>query len=117
MSNWSHEIWSDVHSTRPGGNPGNLLAGWFLEKPFDPPSGGYFGGASRNAPPYYALPNIKITGHNFKGPLRVSALRGLGGYANIFAIESFMDELAEKAGRDPLDFRLMHLDRNMIFPL
>jgi nicotinate dehydrogenase subunit B len=110
ISQWAYEIWSDVHSTRPGGNPSNLLPGWFLEKPFDPPSGGYFGGASRNALPYYSINDIRITGHQFRGPLRVSALRGLGGYANIFAIECFMDELAEKAGMDPLDFRLDHLE-------
>jgi CO/xanthine dehydrogenase Mo-binding subunit len=44
-----------------------------------------------------------------QGPLRVSALRSLGAYANVFAIESFMDELAEKAGKDPWEFRLQHL--------
>ena len=42
-------------------------------------------------------------------PLRVSALRTLGAYANIFAIESFMDELAAEAGVDPVEFRLRHL--------
>jgi CO/xanthine dehydrogenase Mo-binding subunit len=36
-------------------------------------------------------------------------LRGLGSYANVFAIESFMDELAHAAGADPLEFRLRHL--------
>jgi nicotinate dehydrogenase subunit B len=45
-----------------------------------------------------------------KSPLRTSALRGLGAYANVFAIESFMDELAHSAGIDPLEFRLNHLD-------
>jgi nicotinate dehydrogenase subunit B len=109
IRHWAYDLWSDVHSTRPGGNPSNLLPGWYLEKPFAPPSGGYFGGASRNALPYYTIPNIRITGHRFTGPLRVSALRGLGAYANIFAIECFMDELAEKAKRDPIDFRLDHL--------
>src|SRR6516162_9679473 len=42
-------------------------------------------------------------------PLRVSALRALGGYANVFAVESFMDELAAAAGQDPVEFRLVHL--------
>jgi CO/xanthine dehydrogenase Mo-binding subunit len=42
-------------------------------------------------------------------PLRVSALRTLGAYANVFAIESFMDELALMANADPLAFRLAHM--------
>jgi nicotinate dehydrogenase subunit B len=43
-------------------------------------------------------------------PLRVSAMRGLGAYHNVFSIESFMDELADAAKADPVEFRLRHLD-------
>jgi CO/xanthine dehydrogenase Mo-binding subunit len=39
----------------------------------------------------------------------VSALRSLGAFANVFAIESFMDELAAAASIDPVAFRLRHL--------
>jgi nicotinate dehydrogenase subunit B len=42
-------------------------------------------------------------------PLRVSALRTLGAYGNVFAVESFMDELALAAGADPVAFRLDHI--------
>jgi CO/xanthine dehydrogenase Mo-binding subunit len=42
-------------------------------------------------------------------PIRTSALRALGAYLNIFAIESFMDELAVLAKLDPIEFRLRHL--------
>jgi CO/xanthine dehydrogenase Mo-binding subunit len=49
--------------------------------------------------------------HNFiqPMPIRVSALRTLGAYANVFALESFMDELAVAVGADPIAFRLAHL--------
>ncbi|HEV7348380.1 xanthine dehydrogenase family protein molybdopterin-binding subunit [Telluribacter sp.] len=108
ISHWRYALWTDSHSTRPGGNPGNLLAARYLAQPFAPPSGGYAGGGFRNSEPYYAIPNLKIDAHAFEGPLRVSALRSLGAYANVFAIESFMDELSVKANKDPLDFRIMH---------
>jgi CO/xanthine dehydrogenase Mo-binding subunit len=41
--------------------------------------------------------------------LRTSSLRSLGGFSNSFANESFMDELAAKAGADPFDFRMRYL--------
>lgn len=109
IKGWKYDLWSDTHSTRPGGNAENLLAARYLETPFTPKGGGYSGGGYRNAEPYYAIPNQQVDAHFFKGPLRVSALRSLGAYANIFATESFMDELAEKAGKDPYEFRLVHL--------
>jgi CO/xanthine dehydrogenase Mo-binding subunit len=68
------------------------------------------GGGDRNAIPLYDLPRQKIVSHLIKEmPLRVSALRTLGAYANVFAIESFMDELALAAKIDPIAFRLAHL--------
>jgi CO/xanthine dehydrogenase Mo-binding subunit len=113
--NWSHELWSHAHSTRPGGKGGvNLLAAWHLEKPLpaakpgNPPLPG--GGSHRNAIPLYDFPSQKITNHLIRrSPIRTSALRALGGFANAFAIECFMDELAEAAGADPVEFRLRHL--------
>jgi CO/xanthine dehydrogenase Mo-binding subunit len=42
-------------------------------------------------------------------PIRTSAIRALGGYTNVFAIESFMDEIAQGCGQDPVEFRLRHL--------
>lgn len=113
--NWSHELWSHAHSTRPGGRGGvNLTAAWHLAKPSpaakpgNPPLPG--GGSHRNAVPLYDFPNQKITNHLIRqSPLRTSAMRALGGHANAFAIESFIDELAEAAGADPVEFRLRHL--------
>ncbi|MEQ9439384.1 MAG: molybdopterin-dependent oxidoreductase [Cyclobacteriaceae bacterium] len=108
IATWRTELWSDSHSTRPSGDPGNLLTAHYLKNPFAKKSYGYSGGGYRNSQPYYTVPQLKVDAHFFEGPLRVSSLRSLGAYANIFAIESFMDELAEKAGKDPLEFRLMH---------
>jgi nicotinate dehydrogenase subunit B len=108
ITSWQYELWSDTHSIRPGGNANNLLAAQHYATPLKE-SSRFSSGANRNSEPYYAIPNQRIDAHFFKGPLRTSALRSLGAYANIFAIESFMDELAEKAGKDPFTFRLMHL--------
>ena len=112
---WKHELWSNTHSTRPGEPTGdNLLASWYLEKPFKPspvknipqPAGG----SDRNAVPLYVFPNQKVVNHLLLDmPVRVSALRTLGAYANVFAIESMMDDLAKAAKLDPVQFRLKHL--------
>jgi len=113
---WNHDVWSYAHSTRPavGLDTSGLLASWHLAAPFAKqqprPMGGYHSGAHRNADPIYALPRKRVARHAVAdSPLRVSALRSLGAYANIFAIESFMDELALAAAADPLDFRRRHL--------
>ncbi len=113
---WNHDIWSYAHSTRAAADreTSGLLAAWHLAQPFarqvPQPMGGYHSGAHRNADPIYALPRKRIVRHAAAdSPLRVSALRSLGAYANIFAIESFMDELALAAASDPLEFRLRHL--------
>jgi CO/xanthine dehydrogenase Mo-binding subunit len=68
------------------------------------------GNGDRNAVPLYDVPRKHVLWHFIKDmPLRVSALRGLGAYLNVFAIESFMDELATAASVDPVEFRLRHL--------
>lgn len=108
ITSWQYDMWSDTHSIRPGGDANNLLAAQHYSTPLKEKSG-FSGGGYRNAEPYYTIPNQRVDAHFFKGPLRTSALRSLGAYANVFAIESFMDELAEKAGKDPFTIRLMHL--------
>jgi nicotinate dehydrogenase subunit B len=111
---WEYDVWSNTHSTRPGG-AGSLMPAWHLAIPFAPPEPRPIplpeGGGDRNALPLYALPNARVVQHFIPAmPLRVSALRALGAYMNVFSIESFIDELARAAGADPVEFRLRHLD-------
>jgi CO/xanthine dehydrogenase Mo-binding subunit len=113
---WNHEVWSYPHlgRPRPDGNVSGLLAAWHLAEPFTRPElrpvmAPHVDG-HRNADPIYAFPKRHIVSHFVPdSPLRTSSLRGLGAYGNIFAIESFMDELAHAAGADPVEFRLRHL--------
>ncbi len=107
---WTTEIWSAPHTAR--GNTSTTLARHALPEPPDwplineiPPENG--GGATRNAVPLYDLPAHRIHLHLVqRPPVRTSALRGLGALPNVFAIECFLDELAERAGVDPLAYRL-----------
>jgi nicotinate dehydrogenase subunit B len=113
---WRHQIWGNGHTARPGraAQPA-LLAATELAKPFprmiatNPPQANG-GGADRNSVPLYEFPAWKIESHRLLTmPLRTSALRTLGAQGNVFAIESFLDELAAERGEDPVDFRLRHL--------
>jgi CO/xanthine dehydrogenase Mo-binding subunit len=116
ITHWSHELISNGHVARPGrAKTPALLAAFSLDPPHpryvatDPPltSGG---GAQRNSVPLYAIPNLTVSQRRvLSAPVRTSSLRSLGAFGNVFAIESFMDELAEAAGQDPLAFRLAHL--------
>ena len=108
---WDLHLWSTPHGTRPNKNPGNLLSARYLEKPFAIPTPQNNGGpnfaADRNAIALYDFPGHNVLTHFItEMPLRVSSTRGLGAYANVFAIESFIDELAVAAGVDPVQYRL-----------
>lgn len=114
IADWNFDVWSNTHSMRPGG-AGSMLAAQHLAQPFALPEPKPLplpdGGGDRNAIPLYTFPNARVVHHFIpKMPLRISAMRALGAYHNVFSIESFMDELALAAGADPVEFRLKHLD-------
>ncbi len=110
---WRHQIWGNGHSTRPGSNPSVALlaaahraGGQDIAAAAEPPMA-RGGGAGRNSVPGYDFPAYQVVNHRLlEMPLRTSALRSLGAFLNVFAAESFMDELAAAAGRDPVEYRL-----------
>jgi CO/xanthine dehydrogenase Mo-binding subunit len=115
-ADWTIEIWSPPHAQRPGMNGNsNLLGAAALPnapplKPLGDVPDERGGGATRNAVAIYDLPRHRLIHHLLhEPPLRTSSLRGLGAWANVFAIESFIDELAEIASEDPVSYRLSML--------
>jgi CO/xanthine dehydrogenase Mo-binding subunit len=118
IASWHQEHWANGYTARPGRHGKDVLSflsAGQLKEPFevpvsfDPPLT-IGGGSDRNAQPQYDVPDMSVLSHRLlEMPLRTSALRALGGHPNVFAIESFMDELAEHSGQDPVSFRLRHL--------
>lgn len=113
---WSADIYSQTHSGRPFGMAGasNLVAAWEQEnaqpRPVPQPGRGNHSGIHRNADPLYRFEDRRIVKHlNRDQRIRTSSTRGLGAFANVFAIESAMDELARRDRTDPVTFRLKHL--------
>jgi nicotinate dehydrogenase subunit B len=105
IASWSHDVWSQGHTARPGyaGVPG-LLAGAHLALPLpvppaaDPPETAG-GGGTRNAVPIYDVGSRLVRGHRvLDNAIRTSALRALGAHMNVFSIESIVDELAAVTG-------------------
>jgi len=111
-ADWTTEIWSATHVQRPGSGSGFLLATEALPNPppeVQPtdPTEARGGGGTRNAVPLYDVPAHRIVHHLVqRAPVRTSALRGLGALPNVYAIESLMDDLAARAGEDPVAYRL-----------
>jgi CO/xanthine dehydrogenase Mo-binding subunit len=111
---WTTEIWSGTHQGRPGGGARLLAAEALPDPPPIPPPNDVpeaaGGGATRNGEPLYDIAAKRIIHHLVpETPRRTSALRSLGAMPNIFALESFIDELADRAKQDPIAFRLARL--------
>ena len=116
ISHWHHELWANGYSSRPGRSlvPTLLGAsqranGQTMPLAINPPLAAG-GGSDRNAVPGYSFENTQVVNHRLTVmPIRTSAMRSLGAFANVFAIESFIDELAHASGQDPLQFRKLHM--------
>lgn len=116
---WCHESFGDTFMMRARSGPDRagprrLLAMRHraepLEAPVAQPAMKHHVGIHRNLEPLYTFPNPRLIKHLVRGlPLRTSALRSLGAFANVFAIESLIDELAEAAGENAVAFRRRHL--------
>lgn len=92
---------------------GDVMFGSALLPPIVEPIVGADVGAWRGGMiQYRAIPNFRAVSWRVKLPFATSWWRSLGLLANTFAIESFMDELAIKAGKDPVQFRLTHIQNN-----
>jgi len=110
------DISSVPHSCRPTWSGGvNLLAARQLAQPLPTPflqdpvplTGG---GADRNAIPLYDIAHVRVAKRILQDlPLRTSALRSLGGFINVFALEGLIDDIAVALDEDPALFRIAHL--------
>jgi CO/xanthine dehydrogenase Mo-binding subunit len=108
---WTAEVWAGSHVQRPVFG-GTMLAHEALPNPPPPakandPVEANGGGGTRNGFPLYDFGARRVIHHlALETPVRTSSLRGLGALPNVYALECFMDELAERAGVDPVDYRL-----------
>jgi CO/xanthine dehydrogenase Mo-binding subunit len=115
---WTSDLWSPGHSRRPGRSPTPALLGaWQVNPPHAVPASidmplAVGGGAERNAIPGYGFDSMAVRCHSVRTQRRSSALRGLGALANVFAMESFIDEIAQATQACPLALRVAHLQHD-----
>ena len=108
-------IKSPPHVKRPVGPTAvNLLSADYLSEPVLSPDPidtplDKGGAADRNSVPLYDIPNLSSEKQIiYNLPWRTSAMRGLGAFVNVYAIETLMDDIASELNIDPIKFRLNH---------
>ena len=117
LLDWEHTVYSQGHSSRPGRAPTPALLGSFevaqaqprLEPINMPAAVG--AGAERNSVSPYRTAHQRVVNHRLlELPFRTSSLRSLGAQANVWAIESLIDDICRARGVDPLAQRIAWLD-------
>lgn len=113
---WRTDAWGPGHSLRPGrAQTPTLLGSWYRESPSPwlsainaPIAAG--GGTERNIIPCYDIPCSALSSHRvIDMPVRTSSLRSLGAFANVYAIEAMVDDIARAHSIDPAQYRLSML--------
>ena len=126
---WDRESWVPSRGNRPGDDrPGNVITGMLLGYEPEPlkaggaaeQAGGLRNG-SNTVPDYLAgciegkcngsglVRSERVLSHSVPAPFFTGPLRAPLRIQNTFANECFMDELSQRAGVDPVEFRLQHL--------
>ena len=112
---WSNEVFSDTYMTRPSNTEldnfisYNLVNNHFIKRKSTPKTNAHMG-IHRNLDPLYDFGEtrlIKNLVHDL--PLRTSALRTLGAFSNVVALECFINEIAKNKNIDPFEIRINHL--------
>ena len=110
LTGWSHKAvaGSIMHDIAPQGikNGVDIMSLWGLVD---------FPGSPDNNRIMYEIPNLYVEFLISDLPIPVCPWRSVQNGANAFATESFMDEMAHAAGKDPLEFRL-NLLKNELRP-
>jgi isoquinoline 1-oxidoreductase subunit beta len=107
-----------VHAMKAGlDKDGNLIA-WHnhlvgqsivVGTPFANPSGADESSLEGSSDMPYAVPNVKVDLTTMDTAVPVLWWRAVGSTHTAYAVETFMDEVAEAAGKDPVEFRLSML--------
>ena len=112
---WSNEVFSDTYMTRPSNTEldnfisYNLVNNHFIKRKSTPKTNAHMG-IHRNLDPLYDFGETRLVKNLVHDlPLRTSALRTLGAFSNVVALECFINEIAKTKNIDPFEIRINHL--------
>ena len=112
---WSNEVFSDTYMTRPSNTELDnfisykLVNNHFVKRKSTPKTNAHMG-IHRNLDPLYDFRETRLVKNLVHDlPLRTSALRTLGAFSNVVALECFINEIAKTKNIDPFEIRINHL--------